>query len=85
MQPFAFYVRRSFDCRIREEATDVTAPVRNRFYVNLDEVRTERLTLIDPLRSYATCSGMSAFKPISDNCELPLIFGLFVVEILTSR
>jgi len=44
-----------------------------------------RGTLVDPLRSYATCSGMSAFKPISDNCELPLIFGLFVVEILTSR
>jgi hypothetical protein len=53
MQPFAFYVRRSFDCRIREEATDVTAPVRNRFYVNLDEVRTERLTLIDPLQPSA--------------------------------
>jgi hypothetical protein len=39
----------------------------------------------DPLRSYATSSGMSAFKPISDNCELQLIFGLFVVGILTSR
>ena len=31
---------------------DVTAPVRNRFYVNLDEVRTERLTLIDPQATF---------------------------------